>query len=168
MVPHQLSLGYRLTFSGYGMKRTATFIALIVLSHGSLAAAQNRDTASSRSLRNDPLIAWAATWGDTRGTGLYTCEEWKRYAEKLFRDADKNRDGFLNEQEFKSVQQADRILKNADFGYFDDNKDGRISRAEFVDKPNPFFARYDRKNACSVSLDSIVNPSSDNKGTIRR
>ena len=150
------------------MRRLLAFTALLVLSHGSIAVAQNRDTATSRSMRNDPLIAWAATWGDTRGTGVYTCEEWKRYAEKLFKDADKNRDGFLTEQEFKTVQQADRILRNADFGYFDDNKDGRISRAEFIDKPNPFFARYDRKNECSVSLDSIVNPPGDSKSSIRR
>jgi len=150
------------------MKRLTVLVGLLILSHGGIAVAQGRDTASSRTLRNDPLIAWAAIWGDTRGAGVYTCEEWKRYAEKLFKDADKNRDGFLNEQEFKTVQQADRILKNADFAYFDDNKDGRISRAEFVEKPNPFFARYDRKNECSVSLDSIVNPSSGAKSSIRR
>jgi hypothetical protein len=140
----------------------------MLAANASVASAQSRDTASSRSMRNDPLIAWAATWGDTRGNGVYTCEEWKRYAEKLFKDADKNRDGFLNEQEFKSIQQADRVLKNADFAYFDDNKDGRVSRAEFVDKPNPFFARYDRKNECSVSLDNIVNPPSESKGSKSR
>ena len=60
------------------------------------------------------------------------------------------------------------VLKNADFAYFDDNKDGRVSRAEFVDKPNPFFARYDRKNECSVSLDNIVNPPSESKGSKSR
>ena len=151
------------------MKQRAVLIGLFVFVHGSFAAAQGRgETNSSRPLHNDPLIAWAAIWGDTRGTGVYTCEEWKRYADKLFKDADKNRDGFLTEQEFKTVQQADRILKNADFGYFDDNKDGRVSRAEFIEKPNPFFARYDRKNECSVSLDSIVNPPSESKSPNRR
>jgi hypothetical protein len=136
---------------------------LITAASSGLAAAQSRDTSSTRSLRNDPLVAWAATWGDARGIGVYTCEEWKRYADKLFKDADKNRDGFLNEQEFKTVQQADKVLRNADFAYFDDNKDGRVSRVEFIEKPNPFFARYDRKNECSVSLDSIVNPPSGDR-----
>src|SRR5689334_5435514 len=150
------------------MKTPTIFPLLLLAANTSIAAAQSRETTSSSRVRNDPLTAWAATWGDTRGTGVYTCEEWKRYAEKLFKDADKNRDGFLSEQEFKAVQQADKILRNADFAYFDDNKDGRISRAEFIDKPNPFFARYDRKNECSVSLDSIVNPPSDSKGSIRR
>src|SRR6476660_222566 len=139
------------------MKTLAALVGLIVFAQSCIAAAQSRGDANSpRPLRNDPLIAWAATWGDTRGTGVYTCEEWKRYAEKLFKGADKNRDGFLTEQEFKSIQQADKILKNADFAYFDDNRDGRVSRAEFIEKPNPFFARYDFKNECKVSLDSIV------------
>jgi hypothetical protein len=138
----------------------AALAGLLVASAGP-AVGQSRAEAQ-RPMRNDPLIAWAATWGDTRGAGVYTCEEWKRYAEKLFKDADKNRDGFLNEEEFKAVQQSDKMLKNADLAYFDDNKDGRVSRAEFIEKPNPFFARYDRKNECSVTLDSIVNPPSGN------
>jgi hypothetical protein len=151
------------------MKTVAAFIVLGLAINAEIASAQSRgETASSRALRNDPLISWAATWGDTRGTGVYTCEEWKRYAEKLFKEADKNRNGFLDEQEFKVVQQADKILKNADFAYFDDNKDGRVSHTEFIEKPNPFFARYDRKNECSVSLDSIVNLPRDTKTQIRR
>src|SRR6476620_1370658 len=137
----------------------------LLLTSSAVAAAQGRAESSSTTmrLRNDPLIAWASTWGDVGGAGVYTCEEWKRYAAKLFKDADKNRDGFLDQQEFKSIQQADKILKNADFAYFDDNRDGRVSRAEFIEKPNPFFARYDRKSECSVSLDSIVNPPSSAK-----
>jgi hypothetical protein len=147
------------------VRELATFAVLLTLIAETAAAQSRTDSSTATTLwRNDPLIAWASTWGDTRGSGVYTCEEWKRYAEKLFKDADKNRDGFLDQQEFKTVQQADRILKNADFAYFDDNRDGRVSRAEFIEKPNPFFARYDRKNECSVSLDSIVNPAPGNTG----
>jgi hypothetical protein len=144
------------------MKRLA-IIALMLPAASGMAAAQSRGGTSSLYSRNDPLIAWASTWGDTKGTGIYTCEEWKAYAAKLFKDADKNRDGFLDAQEFKSVQQADKILKTADFIYFDDNRDGRVSRAEFIEKPNPFFARYDRKNECKVSLDSIVSGAAPDK-----
>jgi len=139
------------------MRTLLTLALVLVVGDARITTAQSRDSSSTRISRNDPLIAWAATWGDTKGTGVYTCEEWKRYAEKLFKDADKNRDGFLDPQEFKTIQQADKILKNADFAYFDDNKDGRVSRAEFIEKPNPLFARYDYKNECKVSLDDIVN-----------
>lgn len=124
------------------------------------ASAQSRtntDSAASRRARGyDPLVAWATVWGDTGHTGVFTCDEWKRYATRLFTDADKNRDGYVDAQEFKAIQQADVMLKNADLAYFDDNRDGRLSRSEFVDKPNQFFARYDRKGECRVTLDSIA------------
>jgi hypothetical protein len=54
---------------------------------------------------------------------------------------------------------ADAIFKDADPGYFDNNRDGRLSRGEFVDKPNPLFARYDKKGTCRVTLDDIANAS---------
>jgi hypothetical protein len=36
---------------------------------------------------------------------------------------------------------AHAIFKDAGPGYFDNNRDGRLSRGEFVDKPNPLFAK---------------------------
>ena len=85
-----------------------------------------------------------------------TCEEWKQYATKLFNDADRNRDGFVDTKEFDSIRQADAMFRDADLGYFDDNRDGRLSRAEFVNKPNPFFIIYDKKGSCRVTLDDIT------------
>ena len=105
----------------------------------------------------DSLVAWATVWGDVGRTGVYTCDEWKRYASKLFKNADRNRDGFVDAQEFKAIQQADAMLRTADLGYFDDNRDGRLSHSEFVDKPNPLFAQYDRKAECRVTLDGIAD-----------
>ena len=121
-------------------------------------SASGSDTATASRWRgSDSLVAWASTWGDTGHTGVYTCDEWKRYATRLFNDADKNRDGYVDAREFKSIQQADPVLKNADLAYFDDNRDGRLSRSEFVDKPNQFFARFDRKGKCRVTLDNIAD-----------
>jgi hypothetical protein len=131
-----------------------------------LAEAQQRSGSSSATARPsayDPLLAWATVWGDAEHTGVYTCEEWKRYANKLFSEADRNHDGYVDATEFKTIQQADAMLKGADLGYFDDNHDGRLSRSEFVDKPNPFFARYDRKGACRVTLDDLANPAPSGK-----
>jgi Ca2+-binding EF-hand superfamily protein len=75
----------------------------------------------------------------------------------VFSAADQNRDGYLDAKEFEAVRKADPMFKNADVGYFDDNRDGRVSRSEFVDKPNPLFARYDKKGTCRVTLDEIVD-----------
>ncbi len=123
------------------------------------AAAQARTAADSTSIGRYPgfdrFLAWATVWGNLKGQGVYTCEEWKRYAEGLFKNADRNHDGYVDAQEFESIQQADSMLKGADLAYFDDNRDGRLSRSEFLDKPNPFFVRYDRKHTCQVTLDDI-------------
>ncbi len=48
------------------------------------------------------------------------------------------------------------MFKDADLGYFDDNRDGRVSRGKFVDKPNPLFARYDKK--VPAELRSTISP----------
>lgn len=147
--------------------RISSCVLLASLTGASFASAQSAagsDTATSRRARgNDSLVAWATTWGDIGRTGVYTCDEWKRYATRLFNEADKNRDGFVDAQEFKSIQQADLMLKSADLAYFDDNRDGRLSRSEFVDKPNQFFARYDKKGECRVTLDNIADTSADKK-----
>jgi len=138
--------------------------AIIILTAGAgVSSAQIRgenDPAAARRARsNDQLVAWATVWGDTGRTGVFTCDEWKRYATRLFNEADKNHDGYLNEEEFKAIRKADLMLKSAELGYFDDNRDGRVSRDEFVNKPNPFFAKYDRKGQCKVSLDDLVDGS---------
>ena len=113
-------------------------------------------TAASRARGYDPLLTWASVWGDQERQGVYTCDEWKRYATKLFDQADRSRDGFLDAKEFEAIRKADPMFKDADIGYFDDNRDGKVSRAEFVNKPNPFFAQYDRKGTCRVTLDDVM------------
>ena len=50
----------------------------------------------------------------------------------------------------------DLIVTNAlgwphGMGYFDENRDGRVSRNEFVNKPNPLFSRYDKNGDCKVT-----------------
>jgi EF-hand domain pair len=99
---------------------------------------------------DDPVVASAHLW-DADHNGIYTCDEWKQYASRIFNLADRNRDGYVDATEFKTIQQAAPMFKEADLGYFDQNHDGRLSRDEFVNKPNPLFARYDRNGDCRVT-----------------
>src|SRR5271157_4092625 len=99
---------------------------------------------------SDPVVASAPLW-DADHDGTHTCEERKQYARRLFNQADPNHDGYVDATEFKTIQQAAPMFKEADLAYFDENRDGRVSRTEFVNKPNPIFARYDKNGDCKVT-----------------
>jgi hypothetical protein len=122
----------------------------LLLSGAPLALAQTTPPAAQDGmLKNGPPI-----W-DANHDGIYTCDEWKKYADQLFSSADRNHNGTLDPTEFATVQKADAVLADADFGYFDENQDGKISRKEFVEKPSPFILRFDRNGDCRVTPDEI-------------
>lgn len=132
-------------------------MALLLLSVGAESpslAQPSPGAASSSRKAPDSLISGIARW-DADSDGVLTCQEWKRYAERLFRHSDANGDGMLDREEFPTLGKHEPIFAKADLGYFDDNQDGRVSLAEFVDKPNPLFVRYDRNGDCQLTMDEI-------------
>jgi Ca2+-binding EF-hand superfamily protein len=100
-------------------------------------------------LKNGPPL-----W-DANHDGVFTCDEWKSFMDRIFTSADRNRDGNLSPSEFATAQKADATLADADFGYFDENQDGKITRKEFVEKPSAFILRFDRNGDCRVTADEI-------------
>jgi hypothetical protein len=61
---------------------------------------------------------------------------------------------------FQGVRKCVGIAsKEADLAYFDENRDGRVSRDEFVNKPNPLFARYDKNHDCKVTPQELKDRS---------
>jgi hypothetical protein len=127
------------------MKRLPNKVTWILLVCGAIARAAAQDASDG-----DPLVASAQLW-DLDHNGIYTCDEWKQYAGRIFNLADHNHDGYVDASEFKTIQQTTPVFKEAEITYFDDNRDGRISREEFVGKPNPLFARYDKNGDCRVT-----------------
>jgi hypothetical protein len=115
-----------------------------------LAFAQSADD----KVRPDPLRAGADSW-DANHDGVYTCDEWKKHLDRIFTLADRNHDGRLDAAEFATVKKADPALADADFGYFDENQDGKITREEFVSKPSEFILRFDKNGDCRVTQDEI-------------
>jgi Ca2+-binding EF-hand superfamily protein len=100
-------------------------------------------------LKNGPPV-----W-DMNHDGVYTCGEWRAFLDRLFNSADRNRDGKLDKAEFAVVQKADASLADADFAYFDENQDNKITRGEFVEKPSPFILRFDANGDCRVTSDEV-------------
>jgi EF hand len=113
------------------------------------------DTAArSRSQPNASPDSGPDSW-DANHDGVYTCDEWKKYLDRLFTLADHNRDGHLDTTEFATIRRADHTLADADFGYFDENQDGKITRAEFVGKPSEFILEHDKNGDCRVTPDEM-------------
>jgi hypothetical protein len=119
-------------------------VAVVMLVTGGSAA-----LAQSAGTRSGPEI-----W-DANRDGVYTCDEWKGYLDRLFVSADRNHDGKLDPSEFATVRKAGGMLAEAEFGYFDENQDGKISRKEFVEKPNEFILQYDTNGDCRVTPEEI-------------
>ena len=105
--------------------------------------------------RPDPMLDNGPPLWDANHDGVYTCAEWKSFMDGLFKSADRNHDGSLSPAEFEAVRKADPALAEAEFGYFDENQDGKISRKEFVEKPSVFILRFDKNGDCRVTPDEI-------------
>ena len=124
-------------------------VALLLMGVSFVLAESAPQPAQDALLKNGPPI-----W-DTNHDGVFTCDEWKSFVDRIFTSADRNHDGNLSPSEFETVRKADATLADADFGYFDENQDGKITRKEFVEKPNVFISRFDRNGDCRVTADEI-------------
>ncbi len=119
----------------------------------------------------DPMLKNGPPVWDANRDGVFTCDEWKRFADRIFTSADRNHDGKLDPSEFAAVQKADSALAEADFGYFDEDQDGKITHKEFVEKPNPFILRFDRNGDCRVTgaeIKATLDQESGPKGPAER
>ncbi|MFN0217285.1 MAG: histidine kinase [Hyphomicrobium sp.] len=101
------------------------------------------------------FLAAAGSWDRNRDNTV-TCDEWKAYAAELFDGADANRDDAVDASEWGRIVSTDRMFVTADLKYFDANGDGRVSRAEMVEKPNPVFKLMDTGNTCSLNGNQIA------------
>jgi hypothetical protein len=108
-----------------------------------------------------PAVA-AEIW-DANHDGVYTCDEWKPYLGRLFDRADRNHDGQLAPAEFEGVRRAGSALADADFGYFDENQDGKLTRREFVEKPNEFILQNDKNGDCRVTPEELKGSTTEEK-----
>lgn len=98
----------------------------------------------------------AGSW-DTNHDGVVTCNDWKSYAEDLFNSSDTNHDDSLDATEWNNLTNIDKMFVTADLKYFDANGDGKVTRQEFVDKPNPAFVLMDKSGKCQLDANQIAS-----------
>jgi len=125
-------------------------VVLLLLAINSFALAQSTDDQG----------ASRCSQGRTGSLGRQSrrrlhCAEWKSYLDRMFTLADRNHDGRLDAKEFETVRKAAPMLADADFGYFDENQDGKVTRSEFVTKPSEFILSNDKNGDCRVTPDEM-------------
>jgi hypothetical protein len=120
-----------------------------------LAIAAACSTASSLPDVDRVFLSAAGNW-DRNKDGIVTCDEWRAYASELFDSADTNHDGFVDATEYPKIVGTDRMFQTVDLRYYDADHDGKLSRTEFVDKPNRAFALLDQSNQCKLNADQVA------------
>ena len=115
-----------------------------------------------KSTKDAPPTNGPDIW-DANHDGIYTCEEWRSYLDRLFNLADRNRDGHLDTAEFTIIRRVGTAFADTDFGYFDENQDGKITHSEFEDKPSEFILQNDKNGDCRVTQDEMKGASADRK-----
>lgn len=113
-------------------------------------------SASLESLTGGPseidrtFLLAAGNW-DRNKDGNVTCDEWKAYAAELFAIGDVERKGYLTPQDWKRIVDVDRMFETVNFKYYDRNGDGKVDRAEFIDRPNRAFELADANKDCTLT-----------------
>lgn len=138
----------------YGVALATASIAL--LGSGCSTAPGLSDTVEGSFIRA------AQTW-DLNHDGKVTCEEWRSYAASLFKEVDANHDGKLTPDEFARLPKIDRLFDVANFEYYDVNRQGYVTQAEFVERANPAFAALDKDNTCVLTTYQLRAATSDEK-----
>lgn len=104
----------------------------------------------------DRVFLMAAGSWDRNRDNVVTCDEWKAYTTELFNGADVNRDEMVDATEWPRIVSVDRMFETANLDYYDTGNDGKVSRAEFVDRQNPAFRLMDTAKTCSLNGDQIA------------
>ena len=141
----------------------AVGLLLTAAPYASAQSVPTGDTARGhRATKDAPATNGPDIW-DANHDGIYTCDEWKSYLDRLFNLADRNHDGHLDQSEFTTIRRVGTAFADADFGYFDENQDGKITHSEFVNKPSEFILQFDKNGDCRVTQDEMKGASTDQK-----
>ena len=101
------------------------------------------------------FLAAAPSW-DMDRDGTVTCQDWTNYLTSLFQAADKNRDGVLTADEYKTIAATDRMFETVGFSWWDSKKQGRLTLADMTGRPNPAFVLVDKNKDCVLDRMEVL------------
>jgi hypothetical protein len=116
--------------------------------------------------RRDP--AQLFTSADANGDGVITRAEFVAARAANFGKYDRNSDGFIDSADFpKRIRARNQVGERIDglIARLDGDRDGRVSRAEFVDGPTAIFDRVDANHDGELSRDEVAAAKAAMKGS---
>ena len=133
---------------------TGLALGLGLCLHAGGCASMSSSSSVSLSEIDKVFLSAAGSW-DLNRDDIVTCVEWATYGAQLFDAADKGKKGFVTLQEFERVSRTDHMFKVANFKYYDADKDGKVTRTEFIDKVNPAFLYADKDKDCRLTTEEL-------------
>ena len=124
-------------------------IAFCALAAAILASCASSSQGPKLSAADKSFLGGVGSY-DKDKDNVVTCEEWRTAAASLFNRAGNGGD-VLTEANYKQLALIDRTYAVTSFKYFDANSDGKIDRAEFVERPNPAFTYADKDKDCRLT-----------------
>ncbi|MDQ7018056.1 MAG: EF-hand domain-containing protein [Robiginitomaculum sp.] len=94
---------------------------------------------------------------DRNGDGTITPQEHKAAKREMFARLDVNGDGFLSAEDKMLSHEKKRHTMQYGLAPLDTDKDGRISRDEFVKTNSPMFMRFDQNGDGKITREEIEN-----------
>jgi EF-hand domain pair/EF hand len=139
--------------SKINMRTLAIIGACMTLNSGCMMAAR----AVAQQRQPDPSKIFESA--DTNGDGVITREEFHAARERLFARLDRNGDGYIDEDDMSGRlagrQKAQERLAEL-VSQLDSDRDGRVSKTEFIDGPTPLFDRADTDHNGELSKDEVA------------
>lgn len=135
------------------LRNVAILSACVALNTGCMMAAR----AVAQQRQPDPSRIFDSA--DTNGDGVITREEFHAARERLFVRLDRNGDGYIDKDDMSrrlaGRQKAQERLADL-VTQLDQDGDGRVSKAEFVDGPTPLFDRADTDHNGELSKEEVA------------